>query len=461
MKNEKMLKEGSVIRLLISMSLPVILVMLINVIYNMADVFFLGRTGNTVQVAAVSLAGPLFSVFSAFNTLLGFGACTASSMALGRGENHRVSQYASFCLYVSLFLGSVILAGVQCFTDPLLGLLGAVGNMAPYTAEYLHIFSLGAPFMIAGGALGNVLRADGESKGAVIASMLGTITNIILDPLMISTLKMGISGAAWATVIGCFVSFIATLIVSKKKGIQISLRSFTLKKEISLRVLSLGLPMAASTLLMSISGTFSNRLYAGYGSETVAASSVAGKAGMLVCMLVMGICMGVQPAVSYAYGQNSKRRLYGIIRGVTAAAVLTGAGLSLVFILIRKQFVGAFMNDPAFIALGERMVIASLATAAISGIYQMCQVFLQGTGKVNYATFAALMQKGIIFLPVMYLAHALNGLSGLIWAGVVTDLIATAVSMILCVSWCRDMNLRNHKKRISMAVCPEQAAGAF
>lgn len=457
MRNEKTLKEGSVVRLLFSMSLPVILVMLVNVIYNMADVFFLGQTGDTVQVAAVSLAGPLFSVFSAINTLLGFGACTASSLALGRRENHKVPQYASFCLCASLFLGTAILAGVRCFTNPLLDLLGAVGDMGPYTAEYLRIFSLGAPFMITGGALGNVLRADGESRGTVIASMLGTVTNIILDPLMISALRMGVSGAAWATVIGSIVSFIAVLIVSKRKNMQISLRNFTMKKEISLPVLSLGLPMAVSTLLMSISGTFSNRLYAGYGSETVAASSVAGKAGMLVCMLVMGICMGVQPAVSYAFGQKNKRRLYEIVRGVTVAAVLTGVGLSLAFILIRKQFVSAFLNNPSFIALGERMLIASLVTAAISGIYQMCQVFLQGTGKVNYATFAALLQKGIVFIPVLYLAHAMNGLSGLIWAGAITDLITAFASIVLCARWDREMTRKENKKRAPLMLYSEQA----
>jgi len=98
MKNEKMLQEGSVGRLLVSLSLPVILVMMVNVIYNMADVFFLGQGGDAVQVAAVSLAGPLFSAFSAINTLLGFGACTASSMALGRGEGKKISQYAAFSL---------------------------------------------------------------------------------------------------------------------------------------------------------------------------------------------------------------------------------------------------------------------------------------------------------------------------------------------------------------------------
>lgn len=439
MKNEKTLREGSVGRLLLSMSLPVILVMMVNVIYNMADVFFLGKTGDAVQVAAVSLAGPLFSAFSAINTLLGFGACTASSMALGRGEGKKISRYSSFALFAALFLGIVILAAVWLFTAPLLNLLGAKGEMIPYTAEYLRIFSLGAPFMIAAGAIGNVLRADGGSKEAVLASMAGTCLNIILDPLMISSLHMGVLGAALATDIGNFVSFVLVLVAAKKKGISLGASHFTLRRDVSLHVLSLGLPMAAGTLLMSFSGTFANRLLVSYGSDAVAAHSVAGKAGMLVSMLVMGLCMGVQPAVSYAYGQGNRQRLKKIVLGTAFYAVLIGAGLSAVFVLLRRQFVGMFLDTPAVIDIGETMVIAGLATAAVSGIYQMCQVYLQGTGKVSFATFAALLQKGIVYILVLYLMHAFSGLTGLIWSGAVTDVIATVVSILLCLVWNRQM----------------------
>ena len=336
-------------------------------------------------------------------------------------------------------------------------LLGAAGEMAPYTAEYLRIFALGAPFTIAGGVLGNILRTDGDSKGAVMAVMLGTAANIILDPVMISVLDMGVSGAAWATVTGNVISFIAIMIAARQKKMRISLRLFTLRRDISLRVLSLGLPMAAGTLLMSFSGAFANRLIVNYGSAAVAALSVSGKAGMLVSMLVMGICMGVQPAVSFAYGQKNKKRLDQIVLGVTAAAVLTGTVLSLLFILIRRQFVGAFLDDPSVIAFGERMVIASLATASLGGVYQMCQVYLQGTGKVSYAAFTALLQKGIVYIPVLYLTNALAGLDGLIWAGAVTDLIATLAGVLLCLRWKHKMDQEDAWVRTSLIPCPENA----
>ena len=445
LRNEKVLREGSISRLLVSLSLPVILVMLVNVIYNMADVYFLGQTGDTLQVAAASLAGPLFGMASALNTLLGFGACTAASMALGKGNLRSIRSYSSFCLYASVMLGSILLLGVWTLTNPLVSLLGANEETAGYTADYLRIFAIGAPFMIAGGSLGNLLRADGESKGAVISSLIGTGINIALDPLFITGLGWGIRGAAWATVIGNICSFCCIMAaVWRKKIFSLALRDFTWKKEISVRILSLGIPMAAGTLLMSFSSTFANRLLVLYGNNAVAAHAVSGKASMLVGMLIMGICMGVQPAVSYAYGQRNTRRMQQVVRGTAAAAVLTGAALGALFLCFREALVRMFLDDSAILDLGRRMMVGGLISAPVSAVYQMCQVYLQGTGKVNYATFTALLQKGIFYIPVLYGMHALFGLNGLIFAGAVTDVLATLVGVLFCIRWAREIGTKAH-----------------
>ena len=298
MKNEKLMREGSIGQLLLKMSLPVILVMMVTVLYNLADVFFIGRFGDRFQLAAISLAGPVFSSVSAFNTLIGFGSCTACSIALGEGREELVRKYSAFALYAALILGAILGALILGCMGPLLDLLGTDGETAPYTAEYLHILALGAPFMIASGALGNTVRADGDVKEAMLASMTGTILNIALDPLFIAVFHWGCAGAALATVIGNVVSLLLLLCgVSKKPAFSLSPRDFTLRREISLRVLGLGLPMAASTLLMSFSSAISNRLTVSYGNAAVAARSVAGKSAMLIPMIVMGLCMGVQPAI--------------------------------------------------------------------------------------------------------------------------------------------------------------------
>ena len=434
MSNEKTMREAPVWKLICTMGLPVILVMLMQVLYNMADVFFMGRGGSALQVAAISLAGPVFSVSSAFNVLIGFGGCTAVSMALGSGEGRKVKQYSAFVLYSALFAGVLVGAALLLGMKPLLSFFGADGETAPFTAAYLRIIALGAPFSIASGALGNSVRADGDSKGALLASCLGILVNLALDPLFIFTCGWGISGAAAATVIGNVVSFAALLLsCRKKKNFSLSIRDFSLRPEVSLKVLGYGLPMAAGTLLMSFAGAFGNRLLVQYGNLPVAAQGVAGKAGMLVSMLIMGICIGIQPAVSFNYGAGDLRRVRRIVLGTGAFTTVLGAILAAALYLLRDGFVALFLDDPEIVALGARMMTATLLGAPFYGVYQIASVYLQGTDKVSQATLTSLLRQGLILTPVLYLTNAAFGLSGLIYAGTVADIIATALAAAICL----------------------------
>ena len=438
MKNEKLMREGSVAELLLKMSLPVILVMMVTVLYNLADVFFIGRFGDRFQLAAISLAGPVFSAVSAFNTLIGFGSCTACSIALGEGRADLMKKYSAFALYASIWLGLLLSALILGGMPFLLSLLGTDGETSPYTAEYLRILALGAPFMIAAGALGNTVRADGDVKDAMIASMSGTLLNIALDPLFIAVFHWGCAGAALATVIGNLVSLLLLLrAVSRKKAFSLSPKDFTLRKDISLRVLGLGLPMAASTLLMSFSSAISNRLTVSYGNVAVAARSVAGKSAMLIPMIVMGLCMGVQPAISYVYGCRDRARLHKIVFGVGAVYVAVATLMSAAFFLFREQFVAAFSSDAEIISLGKTMMLGTLLAVPVEGVYHMCSTYLQATGKVSFATLTSLMQKGLIFLPVLLLTERLFGLDGIIFSNAVTTLISTGIALLLCRSWSR------------------------
>ena len=438
MKNEKLMREGSIGALLLKMSLPVILVMMVTVLYNLADVFFIGRFGDRFQLAAISLAGPVFSTVSAFNTLIGFGSCTACSIALGEGRNEPVRKYSAFAFYAALIAGVLLGALILGCMELLLGLLGTDGETAPYTAEYLRILALGAPFLIASGALGNTVRADGDVKQAMLASMTGTLLNVALDPLFIAVFRWGCAGAALATVIGNVVSLL--LAVSRKPAFSLSPRDLSFRREISLRVLGLGLPMAASTLLMSFSSAISNRLTVSYGNVAVAARSVAGKSAMLIPMIVMGLCMGVQPAISYVYGCRDRERLRKIVLGVGAVCVGVAALLSAAFFLFREQFVAAFSPDPEIISLGRYMMLGTLLAVPVEGVYHMCSTYLQATGKVSYATLTSLMQKGLIFLPVLLLMERLFALDGIIFSNAVTTLISTVIALLLCRSWSRQIS---------------------
>ena len=439
-KNEKLMREGSVGALLVRLSLPVILIMMVTVLYNMADVFFIGRTGDRFQLAAISLASPVFSAISAFNTLIGFGGCTACAIALGEERHDLVRKFSAFVLYAALGLSLVLMALILAGMNVLLAALGTDAETAGYTAEYLRVLALGTPFLLVSGALGNTVRADGDVKSAMLASLIGTGLNVALDPLFISVFRWGCSGAALATVMGNAVSTVLMLrTAAKKESFSLSIRDFSLRKEISLHVLGLGFPMAASTLLMSFSSAFSNRLTVSYGNVAVAARSVAGKSAMLIPMIVMGICMGVQPAISYVFGKRDHARLRKIVLGVGAVSVGVAATMSAAFFLFRSAFLAAFSTDAEIIALGTHMMLGTLLAVPVEAVYQMCSTYLQGTGKVSYATLTSLMQKGLVFVPVLYLMERLFGLDGIVFANAVTTVISTAIALLLCLNWSRQV----------------------
>lgn len=248
---------------------------------------------------------------------------------------------------------------------------------------------------------------------------------------------MGIAGAAWATVIGNVVTSGLVFLHVKKSGcFSISPRYFTLKKDVSLRVIGLGVPMAMGVVLGCVSGMFSNQLLVKYGNIAVAANGVAGKAGMLVCMMAMGVCMGMQPVISYSYGKGDRRRLKRITFVTGAASALVSAVLGAGFLLGRDAFMTAFLNDPQVLEAGRFMMLTLIA-APVGGIYQLCSSFLQGTGKVSYATLTSLLSKGLVFVPVLFISEALGGFTGLVFAGAVSDLISTAIGAALCLSWAK------------------------
>ena len=199
--NKYLFEEAPIPKAVATMAIPTMISMLVVVIYNMADTFFIGQTGDPMQVAAVSLATPVFMVFMALGNLFGIGGSSAISRALGEKNAERAKQISSFCCYGSLGLGIIMAALFILGMDIILKMIGASENTVVYAREYLSYISFGGPFIMFGTAFGNILRGEGASKESMIGNLIGTFTNIILDPIMILVFGWGVAGAAIATVI--------------------------------------------------------------------------------------------------------------------------------------------------------------------------------------------------------------------------------------------------------------------
>ena len=432
--NEEMLRSGNYRMLALKLCIPAVLIMIVMVLYHMADVFFIGQTGDPNKVAAVSLASPMFSILSGLGVLLGNGGCTAISLALGKGDYDRIKKISAFAVWGAVLAGAVFAAAVLALMNPVCRLLGANGETEAFTAEYLRIIAIGAPVIMLTNVVPALIRADGSTTDSMIGNMIGTVLNIALDPLLISTFGMGVSGAALATVAANAVSLVYYAYFLRRKGkiYSVSPRHVSLKKDVVWTVISLGLPLSISTILASVSGAVANNLMMTYGSVAVAGQSVASRIGQMVSMVVMGICMGMQPAISFNYGAGNKKRLTEILIKTTGLAVVAGTVLSSLCLIFRDQLLNAFLNNPEVLQIGRVCLLAAVVIGPFYGFYQICTTYLQAAGKSRQAIIVSLLEKGIVYIPMLLLMNLMFGMYGIVFAATVTTVISAVAALIFC-----------------------------
>lgn len=210
------LEKGTYKALLLNLCLPTIVIMLVMVVYNMADTFFIGQLGDPDQLAAVSLCTPIFTILSGLGTLFGNGGCTLISISLGKGEREKIKSVSSFCFLGAIFVGILFMVIVLCQAEPLSQLLGSDVDTLEYTKNYFRIIAIGAPVVMFNGTLCNIIRADGAAVASMVCNLLGTVLNIVLDAVFILALGLGVEGAAAATIIGNLASCIFLVCYLKK-----------------------------------------------------------------------------------------------------------------------------------------------------------------------------------------------------------------------------------------------------
>ena len=427
-KNEKLLREGSFGQLLLNLCVPAVVIMVVMILYNMADVFFIGQLKDPYMIAAVGLAGPVFSILSGLGTLFGSGGCTVISLALGSGDREKIRRVTALCRYGSVLLGVLFAAVVLVFLEPVCYLIGADETTIRYTADYMRVITLFAPISIFSNVFLNLIRADGAARQSMLANVTGTVVNIMLDPLFILVFHWGVTGAALATGLGNCTSaaFLLWYTHHNRELYSASLSDAKPRRDILGPVISLGLPMAFSTLLMSLSQMVSNNLLVSHDTIAVAAQGVAGKISMLISMIAMGICMGIQPAISYNYAAGDRERMNGIIKKTGITVLSIALALCVFCFVFRRPLLAAFIDDEAVIAIGNVALIASTLAGPFFSIYQLCTTYLQSTSRAAYAAMASLLNKGIIYLPVLFALNAAFQMYGILFTGAVTDTLSLA-----------------------------------
>lgn len=416
-----------------TMAIPSVISSLVTVVYNMADTFFVGQTGDPLQVAAVSLTNPIFILFMAFANMFGMGGSAVASMALGEQNQKRMKQVSTFITYASLAVGILFALVLVGFMQPILSIFGANEETYALARGYVFHISYGAPFIIWSAAASFVVRSEGASKEAMIGSMIGTIANIVLDPVLISGFHLGAAGAAVATTLGNILASLYYLwyFVKKSNNFSIGIRNFTCRYGIFSGICSCGFPTAIFSTLMSVSTIVLNQILVAYGNAPVAAIGIVFKANMFITFLQMGLANGVQPLLGYNFGSGDKKRFQDIAAYTKKCCIVIGILATLLFFVFRRQIIGLFIQDEEVIMYGVRMLIAYMLSGPVIGILFMNMNCMQSVGKAFWATILSVLRQGVLLIPLLFLLNALGGLTGVIYGQALTDYIAVILSVLM------------------------------
>jgi len=420
-------------RAIVKSAVPTIIGMLVVLIYNIADTWFVGQIGDPLQVAAVSLTMPVFLLFMAAGNLIGIGGTSLISRALGAKRPGYARSVSSFCFHVSLVAGIVMAGLFLGFMPLLLRFIGASEETAAFAREYLLYVSPSAPFVILSTVFGNLVRSEGKAREAMNGMLIGTIVNIILDPVLILLLHMGVAGAAVATLIGNVAGslYYVLYVLKKSEHLSLAARDFRLGGGILTGVLAIGVPAALNNVLMSASNIVLNNFLAAYGDIQVAAMGVAMKIGMIAVLLQIGLGAGIQPLIGYSFGAENHARFNAILRVSLVYAFSLGTVLTVICWIGSGPAVRGFIDSAEVVSYGVEFVKALLVSGPIIGILFVFMNALQAVGAARESLMLSISRQGFIFLPLLLILNRTLGLTGIVYAQPAADFFSIFLAALL------------------------------
>ena len=414
-------------------TVPAMAAMLMVLIYNLADTFFIGQTDNAFMIAAVSLVTPVFLLFMALGTVFGIGGTSVISRAMGEGRREYAKKVCAFCMWGCVAVGIVMVLLIFALMNPILSLLGASANTIGYAKEYLSIVTVAGPFVLISNCYANIIRTEGKAGMAMLGQLIGNLLNVVLDPILILVLGWNVAGAAIATAVSNLVSAMYYIGYFKygKSMLSISPKDASMQDGILKGVLAIGIPAALGDVLMSVSSILLNGQMAKYGDMALAGIGVAMKVTMITGMICIGFGQGIQPLLGYCVGAKNWRRYRESLR----FSVLFGLGLSTVMTVLcyvfDSQIVGAFLTETEALQYGVAFSRILLTTSFLFGMFYVLSNALQAMGVATAAFIINLSRQGLIYIPAIFILQRVIGMNGLLWAQPVADVLSVLLVLVL------------------------------
>lgn len=426
MDQTKQLGEASIPRLLIKFSIPGIVGMLVNALYNIVDRIFVGRWVGSLAIAGTTVAFPIMLIMMAFSMLVGIGASSLISIRLGQKKQAEAELIFGNAVVMLLLIAIIFSLTSLIVLNPLLHLLGASPDVLPYARDYLRIILLGMVFVTLSFGVNNFIRAEGNPRMAMYTMLIGAVCNVAFDYLLIVIIPLGIKGAALATIISQGISCIWVLFYfsSGNSLLKVKRQNFRLDKIIVKKIFIMGLPPFAMQLVNSVQQVILVRSLSVYGGDlAISAMGIIFSVSTILVMPVIGINQGAQPIIGYNYGARNYDRVKEALKtAIIGATLVVMAG----YILVRvfpQQLIGLFSkDDAALIALGVHGLLIFFFFLPIIGFQIICANYFQAVGKPKQATFLNLSRQLLLFIPVLLILPRFWGLEGIWWTAPVADL---------------------------------------
>ncbi len=454
-KTNQNMGTGSVRKLMVQMAVPAVVAQVINLLYNVVDRIYIGHIPEIggIALTGVGLFAPILMLLTAFAMLAGSGGAPRAAIAMGQGDNHKAESIMANCFTVLLLL-AVALTTIFYFTAPtLLRLFGASDATLPYALQYSRIYILGSVFVLIVMGMNTFVTTQGFAKVSMLTTVIGAVINIVLDPIFIFVLKLGVSGAALATVLSQTVSavWILKFLTGKKTTLKLRVRNMKLVPGIILPCLGLGVSsfvMISTESILSISFTSSLARYG--GDVAVGAMTVLTSINQLVSMPLNGICQGGQPLISYNYGAKQYDRVKEAFRCQFVTCVCYTLVFWALLMGIPDFFAGIFTSDTALVDYTAWAIRIFLAGAFSVGFQMSCQQAFLALGQAKYSLFMACLRKLILLIPLIFILPNFfaDKAFAVFLAEPVSDILAAAITTVTFFTFFRKLLKESKAKEI-------------
>lgn len=431
-------------KLLYKFSLPAIIGMFINALYNVVDRIFIGNSPDLGAngLAALTICFPAMIIMMSTGILFGQGGATLFSINLGRQNYEKADKALGNATSLLIIFGLLITVFGEIFLNKILVCFGASPAILPHAKEYMRIILIGTIFQVIGMGMNNFLRADGKPKLSMVTMFFGAGINIILDPIFIYVFRMGMSGAAIATITSQFISMVWSIHHFLKKDAlhRIQAKYMKLDASLALEITSLGMPGFLIQLFSSILNLILNRALLEYGGDiAVSGMGIVTSLAILLVLPVIGLNQGLQPIVSFNYGARKFDRVKkAAMLTIVAASCITVFGFVLTRI-IPDLLVSMFNRDKELVDFGVHALQTWLMCLPLVGFQIIGSNFFQAIGLPKRAMFLSLLRQVLILIPAIIILSNMYGINGILFAAPLADLVAAIVTAIFFFSFTKNL----------------------